>query len=49
MGQKNRECYVTRDSLIWPYRGEPIAAVSRLFHVFEDAINEVEADRASFV
>jgi transcription-repair coupling factor (superfamily II helicase) len=48
MGQKNRECYVTREALIWPYRGEPISAISRLFQLFEGAVKEVERDRASF-
>jgi transcription-repair coupling factor (superfamily II helicase) len=48
MGQRNRECYVTREALIWPYRGDPIAAISRLFSVFEGAIQEVQKDRASF-
>jgi transcription-repair coupling factor (superfamily II helicase) len=45
LGKRNRECYLTREAFIWPFRGAPIPAISHLFNSFEDALDEVEADR----
>jgi transcription-repair coupling factor (superfamily II helicase) len=45
--QRNRECYVTRDVLIWPFRGEPIPAIEGMISRFEGAFEELAADRAT--
>ncbi len=47
LGQKNRECYLTRESFIWPFTGPPLAAVRRIVQGFEDAIAEIESSRAA--
>jgi transcription-repair coupling factor (superfamily II helicase) len=40
LGRRNRECYLTRDSLIWPFSGGPLAAAQRLLDGFESAVQE---------
>lgn len=45
MGKKNRDCYVTREALIWPYKGAPLPAVNHLLDVFEACVKEVEEAR----
>ncbi|HWD38791.1 MAG TPA: DEAD/DEAH box helicase, partial [Fimbriimonas sp.] len=45
MGHKNRDCYVTREAFIWPFRGEPIQAIDKMLAVFAEALEEVEQDR----
>jgi transcription-repair coupling factor (superfamily II helicase) len=47
LSRKNRECYLTRSSFIWPYSGDPIAAVERMMDGFESAVREMEEARAS--
>lgn len=47
LSQKNREAYKTKEALIWPYRGAPILAIERMMDMFESALKEVEAARAS--
>jgi transcription-repair coupling factor (superfamily II helicase) len=46
LAKKNRECYLTRESLIWPYGGNPILAIERLLQCFEDSVAQVEAERS---
>lgn len=47
LAKRNREAYLTREAYIWPYRETPLAAIDRLMHEFEHAIEQVEAARAS--
>lgn len=47
LGKKNRDCYLTREAFIWPFTGNPILAIEKMFMSFEDALAQVEADRAS--
>jgi transcription-repair coupling factor (superfamily II helicase) len=47
IGRKNREAYLTRESFIWPYSGNPILAVERMLLSFEQAYEQLEADRAA--
>lgn len=41
LGKRNRDCYLSRDSFIWPYTGESLPAVERMVHEFEEAIRAV--------
>ncbi|HRK21957.1 MAG TPA: transcription-repair coupling factor, partial [Fimbriimonadaceae bacterium] len=43
LGKKNRECYLTRESFIWPYTGDALAAVRRVVQEFEEAIAYVDS------
>lgn len=47
LGKRNRECYVTRESFIWPFTGNPILAIERMMQSLEEAHAQVEAERAS--
>ncbi|MFZ4508834.1 MAG: transcription-repair coupling factor, partial [Fimbriimonas sp.] len=47
LGKKNRECYVNRDSFVWPYTGDPMAATERMMREFTAALKQVEQERAS--
>lgn len=47
MGQRYRQCYLTRDSLVWPYQGNPLAATIRLLDTFEAASNQVREELAA--
>jgi hypothetical protein len=47
IGKKNREAYLTRESFIWPYSGNPILAIEKMLFSFEEAHKQIEADRAS--
>ena len=42
LGRRNRDCYLTRESFIWPYSGDPLVAAKRMVHEFESTIDEVE-------
>jgi transcription-repair coupling factor (superfamily II helicase) len=46
LGQRNRECFLTREAFVWPYRGDPLQAIDRMMNAFESAVHEVEQDRA---
>jgi len=46
LGHKNREMYLTRESMIWPYGGNPILAVEKLLTALGAAINQYEEERA---
>jgi len=46
LGNRNRECYLTRESFIWPYKGDSIAAIERMSNAYEAAVAEVQRDRA---
>jgi transcription-repair coupling factor (superfamily II helicase) len=47
LGKRNRDAYVTREALVWPFGGEPILAVEKLLHEFKQALEQVEAELAS--
>ncbi|MHB8634999.1 MAG: transcription-repair coupling factor [Fimbriimonadaceae bacterium] len=47
VGRINRDAYLTRESFIWPYSGDPIAAAERLFDAFESSMAQMDADRAA--
>ena len=47
LGKKNRECYLTRDTFIWPFHDEPLKATERMLDTFQRTIAEVAADRAA--
>ncbi|MBI5706727.1 MAG: transcription-repair coupling factor [Armatimonadetes bacterium] len=41
LGKRNRECYLTRDSLIWPVTGSAITATERMLNAYERCLDEV--------
>lgn len=45
LGNKNRDCYLTKEAFIWPYRGEPLAAIEGLFRSFRSAVKEIKESR----
>lgn len=47
LGRKNRECYLTRGVLIWPFTGDPLAACETMLKTLEDTIEEMEEQRRS--
>lgn len=47
IGRRNRECYLTRESLIWPFSGSPIAAAQRFLATFKACVDEVRAAAAA--
>ncbi len=47
LARKNRECYFTRATFVWPFSGDPVSATGRMLDAFEDAIREIEEARAS--
>jgi basic membrane lipoprotein Med (substrate-binding protein (PBP1-ABC) superfamily) len=47
LGRRNRECYLSRTSFVWPYSGDPIRAVEAMMDAFESALREIEEARAS--
>jgi len=47
VGRINRDAYLTRESFIWPFSGDPITAAERMFDAFESALAQMEADRAA--
>jgi len=42
LGRRNRDCYLSRDSFVWPYSGDPLAAVARMESEFERALREID-------
>jgi transcription-repair coupling factor (superfamily II helicase) len=47
IGKKNRDAYLTRESFIWPYGGNPILAIDRLLRSFEDATRQYQEELES--
>ncbi|MEQ1822451.1 MAG: transcription-repair coupling factor [Fimbriimonadaceae bacterium] len=45
--RRSRDCYVTRDQLIWPYSGAPINAVETMLRGFKECLAQVEEERAA--
>jgi len=45
LSKMNRECYLTRGVLIWPYRGSPLEACHLCLGTLEEAVQEVERQR----
>jgi transcription-repair coupling factor (superfamily II helicase) len=43
LSKRNRECYLTRETFIWPHSGDPLDAVSRMVRAFEEEIERVES------
>jgi transcription-repair coupling factor (superfamily II helicase) len=41
VGKRHRECYLTRDSFIWPYSGDALQAAISMVEEFERALQEV--------
>jgi transcription-repair coupling factor (superfamily II helicase) len=42
LGKRHRECYVTRESFVWPFTGDVLAAAERRVEEFGEAVEEVE-------
>jgi transcription-repair coupling factor (superfamily II helicase) len=47
LGKKNREMFTTRESMVWPYSGNPILAVERFLMLFQDSLRQVQQERES--
>ncbi|MBN9501111.1 MAG: transcription-repair coupling factor [Armatimonadetes bacterium 55-13] len=47
MGRKHKECFLTRDSFVFPYTGNPILAVERMIQSFEESYQQLEQERAA--
>ena len=47
LGKRNRDCYITREHLIWPFHDDPLRAAERLLDQFIVSMREYEADRAA--
>lgn len=48
VGKAYRDCYLTRDAFIWPYRVPIIAALDQMLTTFENAHKQVEEELALF-
>lgn len=46
LGKMNRDCYVNRDGLVWPFSGSPLTATEKMLDSFGRALEQVDADRA---
>lgn len=46
LGKRNRECYLTRDSFIWPFTGDSLTAATRVVDAFEASYAQLENERA---
>lgn len=46
LSNKYKNCYITRDALIWPYSGNPILAVENLIAKFEESFDQLQRERA---
>jgi transcription-repair coupling factor (superfamily II helicase) len=46
LGKRNKESYVTRDGMVWPFTGSALAATRRFLDEFLAATTEVEESRA---
>ena len=47
LAKVNKSAYVTRETYIWPYSGNPLAAIENMMNRFESAIQQMEEARAS--
>ena len=47
LARKNRECYFTRSTFVWPFAGDPLSATERMMDSFEGALHEIEEAKAS--
>src|SRR5262249_17762874 len=47
LGKKNRECYFTRATFVWPFSGDPLSAADRMMDAFEGTLREILEARAS--
>ncbi len=45
LGKRNRECYLSRDALVWPFTGDSLRAMECLMDEFEACLREVEQAR----
>ena len=46
LGKRNRECYLTREALIWPYHGNPVDGVAYFLNEFRESASQVDSERA---
>jgi len=49
LGKRNREFYVSRDSLVWPFEGSPVRAGERFLDEYQRALAEVREAREALV
>ncbi|HTQ11645.1 MAG TPA: TRCF domain-containing protein, partial [Fimbriimonadaceae bacterium] len=47
MGQKHRDAYLTRESYIWPFGGNPLLAVEKMLMAFEAAGRQYDEERSA--
>jgi len=47
LSRRNRDCYITKEQLIWPFSGDSLDSTKRMLKMFEAAFEELAADRAS--
>ncbi|MDR3690139.1 MAG: transcription-repair coupling factor [Fimbriimonas sp.] len=45
LSNKNKHAYLTRESYIWPYVGDPLIAIEAMMNHMQSAIDEIEAIR----
>jgi transcription-repair coupling factor (superfamily II helicase) len=44
LGRRKKDCYLTREQLIWPYTGDPLAATETMLEEFEAAARQVQEE-----
>lgn len=47
IGKRNRDCYVNREGLVWPFVGSALMATEKMMDSFEDCLRQVEKERES--
>ncbi len=47
LAKRNRSAYLTRESYIWPFSGNPLVAIENLMNTFDQANLEIEQARAA--
>jgi transcription-repair coupling factor (superfamily II helicase) len=45
LGNKYKNAYITRDSLVWPFTGNPILAIEKMLAMFEDSHEQLKRER----
>jgi transcription-repair coupling factor (superfamily II helicase) len=48
MSKENRECYVSRTGLVWPFVGNSLQSMQKMLKSLSHAISQVERDREAF-
>lgn len=49
VSKKKRDAYLTRDSFIWPYQGNPVRAVEQFFKAFNESFAQYEEEKAAYL